>query len=58
MSSQLLVPDVRVDRQELINLDDCTLFHVPDGFPTAYVLTPDISPEMQHDLELLAGVER
>ncbi|HSJ16307.1 MAG TPA: hypothetical protein VK939_18010 [Longimicrobiales bacterium] len=58
MSNQTLVPEGDVAPQELVNLDDCTLFYVPDGLPTAYVLEPDISPEEQHDLELLAGVER
>jgi hypothetical protein len=47
-----------VPAQELINLDECTTFRVPALVLATTPVQPGLLPEDQHDLELLAGVDR
>ena len=55
MPHTMSTPD-SVSAQELINLDECTVFRVP-GTPIPVVRQqPESSLEELHDLELLAGV--
>jgi hypothetical protein len=58
MPTETMMPANEVPAQELINLDECTTFRVPVLVLATTPVQPGLLPEDQHDLELLAGVDR